>query len=148
MDSDRAGGFTRRAMLTRSGGIAVVAAMTRAVAAEEESTDASPRFKKMTQVQAEFERLLPLWQEERKQFAYSSNTTDYWKGPHGRAIIALGPAIIPYLIRQLKAGDFFFNVPLAAITHVDIASDRFNSEQSNSKAWIEWWEAGNSKPNR
>jgi len=75
--------------------------------------------------------------------AVSSNTFDYWKGPHDKAIIALGPGIIPYLIKQVKAGDFWFNVRLALITHVDIANGKYDSEQANSKLWVEWWESAN-----
>lgn len=89
--------------------------------AERKSPDPTPPPRKLSQLREEYERLLPLWQEERKQYSYSSNTYDYWMGPHGKAIIALGPAIIPYLIKQVKAGDFWFNVPLALITKVNVA---------------------------
>lgn len=113
-----------------------------------EAADTHDRPRKMSEVQKEFERLLPLWQEERKQFGASSNTSDYWNGPHGKAIIALGPAVIPYLIQQVKSGDFWFNVPLALITKVDIANGKYKSVQANSRLWLEWWEAGNSKPHK
>jgi len=47
-----------------------------------------------------------------------------WDGPHGKAIIALGPGIIPYLIQQLRKGDFVFIVPLKLITNVDISNGK------------------------
>jgi hypothetical protein len=62
----------------------------------------------------------------------SSNTYDYWKGPHGKAIIALGPATIPFLIQALRRAEFLFNVPLALITKVDIANGEYASEQATS----------------
>ena len=92
--------------------------------------------------EAEYRRLRPLFEEERKQFAESSKTYNYWKGPHGKAIIALGPAIIPQLIQELRKGDFFFNVPLARITNADITNDTFGSEQDNAKLWLKWWDGG------
>ena len=142
MNSHCAPNLTRRLMLASCGGITVAVVVGRAAAADEESSDTGRRpTKKISQVREEFERLLPLWQEERKQYGMSSNTYDYWKGPHGKAIIALGPAIIPYLIQQLKTGDFWFNVPLTLITKVDIANGNLNSEQANSRLWMEWWEA-------
>ncbi len=90
-------------------------------------------------VQQDLRRLLPLWQEERKRFALSSNTADSWQGPHGKAIVALGPAILPALIQELRRGDFFFNVPLALITRVDIANGKDLSEQDKAALWLEWW---------
>jgi len=94
----------------------------------------------MRAVQAEYRRLLPLWQEERRQFAHSSNLHDHWSGPQGRAIIALGAAIAPQLIEELRKGDFFFNAPLARITGVDISDGAYTSEQVNSALWLRWWE--------
>jgi hypothetical protein len=92
-------------------------------------------------VDGEYRRLLPLWQAERREFRHSSNTYDYWKGPHGRAIVALGPAVIPHLIQELRKGEFFFNVPLALITKVDIADGDYKSEQANSELWLKWWDS-------
>lgn len=100
--------------------------------------------KTLKQLQAEYSRLLPLWQQERQEFGSSSNTYDYWKGARGKAIIELGPAIIPLLIHELRKGDFFFNVPLALITKIDIASGKglAFSEQEKARLWIEWWGLG------
>jgi hypothetical protein len=124
------------------GGLAGTIAAGRAAAGAGPTSDASggPGELKMRNVEDEYRRLLPLWQEERKQFLHSSNTYDYWKGPHGKAIVALGPAIIPYLIQALRKGEFLFNVPLALVTKVDIANGEYNSEQTNSKLWLQWWD--------
>ncbi len=100
----------------------------------------------MKSVDDEYRRLLALWQEERQRFAVSSNTHDYWKGPYGKAIVALGPAIIPHLIAELRKGDFFFNAPLALITKVDIANGESTSEQANAALWLKWWDAAAPRP--
>lgn len=142
MNSHRASELTRRSMLTSSCVIAAATAL-RADAADDERPPA-----RMSQVRREFERLLPLWQVEREQYNYSSCSRDYWQGPHGKAIIALGPAIIPYVIQELKAGDHFFNVPMEVITNVDIANGQYESEQTNAKLWVEWWEATKKEPTR
>lgn len=114
--------------------------------AKERDAPASREFKSLAKIQQEYDRLLPLWQEERKQYSLSSNTYDYWKGQHGKAIIALGPAIIPQLMREVRKGDFFFNVPLAQITHINITDGNWISEQEASLLWLAWWDQGANKP--
>jgi hypothetical protein len=133
----------------RRGALAVLAQMAGMIAAGGAAAAAPPSGTsrgpgaptRLQTVDAEYRRLLPLWQAERQQFRHSSNTYDYWKGPHGRAIIALGPAILPHLIQELRKGDFWFNVPLALITKVDIADGDYQSEQANSALWLKWWDS-------
>ena len=146
MDLQRASELSRRSLLRTVGGIAAVAVVSQAVAEEKNAPDSDRVPPKMSEVRKEFERLLPLWQKERKAYGLSSNSYDYWKGPHGKAIIALGPAITPFLIQQVKAGEFLFNVPLALIAKVDIANGRYDSEQANSKLWVQWWETARTAP--
>jgi hypothetical protein len=131
--------ITRRAAL---GAMAVLGATGLVAAGEKAPAETGRRPRKMTEVEAEYRRLRPLFEDERKQFAESSNTHDYWKGPHGKAIIALGPAVIPQLIQELRKGDFFFNVPLARITNADITNEKFGSEQDNARLWLTWWDGG------
>jgi hypothetical protein len=131
--------ITRRSALGTMVGLVVTGS---ALAEQKPAADPVSRRWKMSEVESEFLRLRPLFEDERKQFTDSSDTHAYWKGPHGKAIIALGPAIIPQLIQELRKGDFFFNVPLAAITNVDIATENSASEQDNSKLWLKWWEGG------
>jgi len=105
--------------------------------------DARPTTSQMRAVQAEYRRLIALWQEGRKSFAHSSNISEYWSGPHGRAIVALGAAVVPQLIHEVRKGDFFFNAPLAMVMGVDIADGESPSEQAKSAMWLKWWdEAG------
>ena len=130
----------RRAVLAALGGM--VAMFADGGAAAGRTSGASPRPGKweMRKVEDEYRRLIPLWRAERQRFLVSSNTYDDWKGPHGKAIVALGPAIIPLLIHELRKGDFLFNVPLALITKVDIANGEYVSEQANSALWLKWWD--------
>ncbi len=82
------------------------ATVRRIVVADERASTTSHRRPKMRDVEKEYRRLLLLWQKEREKFSLSSNTYDYWEGPSGKGIIALGPAIIPYLIQELRNGGF------------------------------------------
>jgi hypothetical protein len=97
----------------------------------------------MRSIELEYRRLLALWQVERAQLAVavSSNTDQAWRGPSGRALIALGPAIFPFLIQELRKDDFWFNVPLARITRVEIDDDANLSEQDKAKLWLQWWDS-------
>ena len=140
MSSNRAAELTRRSMLASSCAMAATTALPADAAVD------GPPHTKMSKVRQEFERLLPLWQVEREQFSNSSCSSDYWQGPHGKAIIALGPAIIPNLLQQIKAGDHFFNVPMEIITDVDITNGEYESEQASSKLWVQWWEAATKEP--
>jgi hypothetical protein len=142
--------ITRRTMLATLSGIAAVSTGIKTVAAAEPSSELPRRpSRKISKVEKEYLRLLPLWQGERKQFSPSSDTHDYWRGPHGRAIIALGPAIIPYLIQELRRGDFFFNVPLEWITNADISNGNTDlSEQDNAQLWLKWWDGTNLETKR
>ncbi len=134
MDLKRSPDTIRRAML------AAVAAWTGSAVAGRPRKP--PDTKSMRSVELEYRRLLALWQMERKQpaVAISSNTYGAWRGTSGKAIIALGPAIFPYLIQELRKGDFWFNVPLAQITRVDIGDGASLSEQDKAKLWLEWWD--------
>jgi hypothetical protein len=131
----------RRALAVLAGLAGVIAAgRTAAGAGSPAGTGGGAGAPGLRTVEGEYRRLLALWQAERHQFRHSSKTYDYWKGPHGRAIVALGPAVIPHLIQELRKGDFFFNVPLALITKVDIANGDYKSEQANSELWLKWWD--------
>ena len=129
--------------LARRAALTALAGMAATVGIGQGADGRTPQRRGETRMRAvddAFRRLLPLWQAERKQFAFSSNTRDSWNGPHGKAIIALGPAVIPHLITQLRGGDFFFNVPLAAITGVDITNGEYVSEQASVVLWLAWWD--------
>jgi hypothetical protein len=96
--------------------------------------------KTMNGVELEYRRLLALWQVERKQSAFSSNTYAAWSGTSGKAIIAPGPAIFPFLIQELRKDDFWFNVPLELISRTDIANGAAMSEQAKAGLWLQWWD--------
>jgi len=143
MNSDQTADIGRRAALAALGGAVGVMVGMEPGSAQALVAGARPATSHLRAVQAEYRRLIPLWQEERKSFAHSSNINDYWSGPHGRAIVALGAAVIPQLIHEVRKGDFFFNAPLAMITGIDVADGEPGSEQAKSALWLKWWdEAG------
>ncbi len=146
MDPDDGAAVARRAVLTSLAGAAGAIAGIGPAAARAPGARARPATSSMRAIQAEYRRLLPLWREERARFAHSSNTRDYWSGPHGQAIIALGAGIIPQLIQEIRKGDFLFNVPLAMVTRMDIADGEARSEQAKATLWGEWWDAGGVAP--
>jgi hypothetical protein len=132
--------ITRRTMLMTLSGVAAMNTEIQTIAASPASELSHCPPRKVSEVEKEYLRLIALWQEERKQFSHSSDTHDYWRGAYGQAMIALGPAIIPYLIRELRKGDFFFNVPLEWITNIDVSNgDSDLSEQDIAKLWLKWW---------
>jgi hypothetical protein len=147
-------------MLAAMGGMAGAAAAGRTVAAAEPAPTALDRLATLADIEKAYRRLLPLWQKEREKFRLSSSTDDYWQGPNGKAIIALGPAIIPFLVRELRKGDYLFNVPLRQMTHVALPTDdpgiserhhtgkmsgqefvHLISEQDQAKLWVKWWDS-------
>lgn len=144
MNSQVTSHVTRRGLLSAAGSASLLALFRPAEVLATDVDDKSPSCKveasrDWKDVDKDLRRLLPLWQEERKLFVLSSNTADSWQGPHGKAIVALGPAILPALIHELRRGDFFFNVPLALITRIDIANGKDLSEQDKAALWLEWW---------
>ena len=134
MGTNDAFSFTRRALLSVFGGLSVMAG-----AMCTNAEDKARRWTRIEEIENEYRRLLSLRQQERKQFYKSSDTHAYWQGPNGRRIIALVPAVIPYLILELRKGDFFFNVPLELITGIDVSNRRDMSEQEKSGLWLKWW---------
>lgn len=99
--------ITRRAMMLTLGAFTSMGPTRQNIAEEKSSATMFDKKKTILQIDREYHRLLPLWLDEQKQFSISSNTHAYWSGPNGKAIIALGPAVIPYLIRQLREENFF-----------------------------------------
>ena len=93
--------------------------------------------------QAKYLKLRTEWEKERQQFSKYSDTRAYWKGPVGKEIISMGKAAIPFLIKELQDGDFFFNIPLEIITGISING---SSEQDKVKGWLDWWQKNKGNP--
>jgi hypothetical protein len=142
MNKNNSSKVTRRAMIAALGGLAAMRAGTQGREADKPPVASNDQRVMISKITNEWHRLLPLWQEENKQNR-ASYFEFYWKGSHGKAIIALGPAIIPYLIQQIRKGDSLFNVPLEWITNIDIANGKHLSEPELSKLWLKWWDGGN-----
>lgn len=84
-----------------------------------------------------FEKLRSEWQAEKERHKYSSRTDDYWQGKAGKEIIAMGKRALPFVMEEIKKGDFFFNIPAYKITGIKMKG---KSEQEKSKEWVKWWE--------
>lgn len=119
MNSQVTSHVTRRGLLSAAGSASLLALFRPAEVLATDVDDKSPSCKveasrDWKDVDKDLRRLLPLWQEERKQFVLSSNTADSWQGPHGKAIVALGPAILPALIHELRPRRFLLQCSAGA----------------------------------
>ena len=99
------------------------------------------------EAQNEFMGLKSKWVQEKAKASFSSRTSDYWKGPAGLRIMAMGKRALPFVMDEISKGDFFFNVPASKITNITIPSGiKRESEQELSKDWIEWWRKNTDNP--
>jgi hypothetical protein len=84
-----------------------------------------------------FRRLASVWQAET---AYFSSSSDLVAHPACQEIIAIGPAVIPLLLRELEHHtDGHWHRGLRQITGVDPApsADRGNIDKA-AEAWLRW----------
>jgi len=134
-------------MATAFGGLAAMSAGTQRRAADRKPVSSEDKLVRISKITSEWQRLLPLWREKDTEKPIQA-IENLWDGPHGKAIIALGPGIIPYLIQQLRKGDFVFIVPLKLITNVDISNGKDSSLPDITipeiaKLWLKWWDGDN-----
>lgn len=98
----------------------------------------------------EYRELRKKWEGEARKASFSSDTHDYWTGPSGRSLVAMGRRALPLVILEIRAGDFFFNVAAAGIAGptVDrvVRGEAPGSEQSVASRWAAWWEAVKGDP--
>ena len=96
-----------------------------------------------------YEELLDFRKDGRVQL--SSSTWDYNNCEAFRNIVSGGKKYIPYIIREIRSGDFFLNQAMYEITRIDIkkyfgiSTPPFMGEQEISKLWLRWWEENKSK---
>ncbi len=65
MQSENVSRITRRSLLASLGGVAGASTVIATKARADDDADSDARPRNLSEVQREFERLLPLWQEER-----------------------------------------------------------------------------------
>jgi hypothetical protein len=87
-------------------------------------------------VKANFQRLAAAW---RADTAYLSSTNDQVAHPAFLEIVAMGPAVIPLLLRELENRTGHWHRALGGITGVDStpAADRGTTAKT-AEAWLRW----------
>ncbi|UCC21412.1 MAG: hypothetical protein JSW23_06220 [Planctomycetota bacterium] len=98
-----------------------------------------------------FDELLIVWLEEAHQppVCFSSRTDDYFdRVPAGLDIIKMGRSVLPFVMEQICAGNFFFNVAARRITGLTLRNEGgiFISEQELALRWSKWWHQNCNKP--
>jgi hypothetical protein len=83
-----------------------------------------------------FKRLAAVWQAET---AFVSSTSDLVAHPAFQEIVAMGPAIIPLLLRELENRTGHWHRALRRITGADpvAPADRGNIDKA-AEAWLRW----------
>jgi len=81
---------------------------------------------------------------KRPEIKMSSLASDYNNCEAFRRIVEKGEVFIPFIIEEIRNGDFFLNQAMAEITGVNITANlepgEIHGEQGASKLWIDWWE--------
>ena len=87
-------------------------------------------------IETKFRRLAAAW---RADTAYLSSTSDQVAHPAFGEIVAMGPAVIPLLLRELENRTGHWHRALRRITGVDPtpAADRGNIAKT-ADAWLRW----------
>jgi hypothetical protein len=88
-------------------------------------------------VQEQFQRLASRW---RAETAYVSSSSDLVGHPAFRDIIALGPPVIPLLLRELEKRTGHWHRALRQITGADPVppGDRGGNIDKAAEAWLRW----------
>lgn len=99
----------------------------------------------MKDTQAEFEdrcaELMQLW--EKPEYATAS-LAKLQASPVYRAIVALGPEILPLCMERLRAGDFVLAraaLEILPLSPAELAGKQFPGEQEIAGALVAWWDA-------
>src|SRR4051812_24745790 len=87
-------------------------------------------------VEDRFRRLAAVWQAET---AFVSSSSDLVAHPAFQEIVAMGPAIVPLLLRELENRTGHWHRALRRITGADPVppADKGNIEKSG-EAWLRW----------
>jgi hypothetical protein len=90
----------------------------------------------MESVEEKFQRLAAVWDAAK---AYVSSSSELFAHPAFQEIIALGPTVIPLLLRELEKRTDHWHRALRRITGVDPVppADRGNIDKA-AEAWLRW----------
>jgi hypothetical protein len=87
-------------------------------------------------VEERFRRLAAAWEEA---VAYQSSTTVRNGHPAYRAIIALGPEVVPHLLRDMEANQTHWFCALREITGADpVPVSAAGNVPKMVQAWLQW----------
>src|SRR4030081_2767188 len=87
-------------------------------------------------LEALFDTLVARWKEERGP---SSSTTELAMCPSYQRIIGLGPAVLPFLLRELEREPDHWFWALKAITGADpVPAASRGKIRDMARLWIEW----------
>jgi hypothetical protein len=85
---------------------------------------------------ARFEALSAEWKEAT---AFLSSSTAMVAHPAYQAVIALGPPVVPFLLRDLEREHIHWFEALRAITGEDpVPRDRWGHIPAMTSAWLDW----------
>jgi len=93
----------------------------------------------------EFEKLNADFQEEISYPPYSDYVykNKYWMSASGRKIIVMGKRAIPFLMEELKNGNYWYSTALDSITGVRMGGTTGDDLAQN---WLDWWEQNKNDP--
>jgi hypothetical protein len=100
------------------------------------STEQTPATPPAASIEKEFERLAAEWENG---VAYHSSTTVRNNHPAYQKIIALGPAVVPLLLRDMEENHTHWFYALRQITGADpIPKTSAGNVPEIVKAWLRW----------
>lgn len=96
-------------------------------------------------IHARYKAAVRVWKQylDQPQTREMSNTSYFVDNSEYRSIISLGSDVVPFLVEDIAAGEFYLNYALEAITRIDVAKrypdEQIRGEQDRCRLWIRWW---------
>ena len=92
-------------------------------------------------IKSKFETLTSAWDEHCHKVAFSSSMHSYLDSPQYKALVDLGPAVIPQIIEHYNSDDLPWGFVLQEITGVNMIADANQfSPASVKRNWLSWYE--------
>jgi hypothetical protein len=105
----------------------------------------------VTQMEQKYLAAIKDWKAyiAKPEVSESSRSDAYVKNEWFDRIVTLGPSAVPFLIRDIKQGEFFLCEAVERITGVNVRAvypeERTTSLQDVSRIWLRWWDEMGSK---
>jgi hypothetical protein len=93
----------------------------------------------------EFAELNADFQDEISYPPYSDYVykNKYWMSASGKKIIAMGKRAIPFIMDELKSGNYWYSTALDYITGVRMSGTTGDNLAGN---WLDWWDENKDNP--